>query len=430
MNSMRRRGTAARDAELTSVSIVSDPVVDALLMQVLITPEGRADPYPLYAQIRAAAPLCRTSFGPLVASGYADCLAVLRDPHLGRGADSARGGGLMPGGEGSGRRGEFFELSRHNMLLADPPDHTRLRQLVSRTFTPRRVDELRPAVQALVDELLDEMAEATDVDFMSAFALPLPMAVIGELVGVPAADRAVLQPLVRAVAKGIEPILSEEENDAAIAAIDELGTYFGDLLEDRRRRPANDLLTGLAEARDRDDRLTDYEVCSTAILLFAAGFETTTNLLGNGLLALLRHPDQLAAWRADPGLGATAVDELLRWDSPVQLNLRAALEPADLHGAVIEPGQRIIVLQGAANRDGLHFPNPETLDLARRDNVPMSFGSGIHHCIGAALARMETDLALTTLLQRFETIDLLDDEPEWRASFTLRGLLALPLHVH
>src|SRR3954447_630007 len=379
-------GTAHPNAELTHVSIVSDPTVDGLLMQVLITPEGRADPYPLYAQIRAAAPVCRTSFGPLVVSGYADCLAVLRDPRLGRGADSSEGGGLVPGSEGSGRRGEVFELPRHNMLLADPPDHTRLRQLVSRTFTPRRVDELRPAVQALVDQLLDEMAEAGEVDFMSAFALPLPMAVIGELVGVPTADRAVLQPLVRAVAKGIEPILTEEENAAAIAAIDELGAYFGGLLEERRHRPADDLLSGLAEARDRDDRLTDYEVCSTAILLFAGGFETTTNLLGNGLLALLRHPDQMAAWRADPGLGATAVDELLRWDSPVQLNLRVALEPADLHGEAIETGQRMIVLQGAANRDGVHFPEPETLDLARADNVPMSFGSGIHHCIGAAWA--------------------------------------------
>jgi cytochrome P450 len=413
------------------MSIPSDPMVDALLMQVLITPEGRADPYPLYAQMRAAAPVCRTSFGPLVVSGYADCLAVLRDPRLGRGADGTRGegGGLFASGDGTSSRGEFFERSRHNMLLADPPDHTRLRQLVSRTFTPRRVDELRPAVQALVDDLLDEMAAATDVEFMSAFALPLPMAVIGELVGVPAAERAALQPLVRAVAKGIEPILTEEENQAAIAGIEELGAYFGELLEDRRRRPANDLLTGLAEARDRDDRLTDYEITSTAILLFAAGFETTTNLLGNGLLALLRHPDQLAAWRADPGHGATAVDELLRWDSPVQHNLRVALEPADLHGEAIEPGQRIIVLQGAANRDGLHFPDPETLDLARRDNVPMSFGSGIHHCIGAALARMEADLAFTALLQRFGTIELLDDEPEWRASFTLRGLLALPVRV-
>src|SRR4051794_14646595 len=219
-------GTAHPDAELTHVSIVSDPTVDGLLMQVLITPEGRADPYPLYAQIRAAAPVCRTSFGPLVVSGYADCLAVLRDPRLGRGADSAEGGGLVPGSEGSGRRGEFFELSRHNMLLADPPDHTRLRQLVSRTFTPRRVDELRPAVHprvvpepspprgaagrvpgggAWVVRLPDEWAGAGGVAFLPASALPPPRGGTGGLGGVPAAARAVLQPLVRAVAKGIEP---------------------------------------------------------------------------------------------------------------------------------------------------------------------------------------------------------------------------------
>lgn len=409
------------------MSIVSDPTIDGLLMQVLMTPEGRADPYPLYAQMRAIAPVSRTAIGPLLVTGYEDCLTVLRDPRLGRGAGT--GTGPLAMGASSGQRSEFFELSRHNMLLADPPDHTRLRRLVSRTFTPRRVDQLRPAVQQLVDDLLDALAERGDVEFISDFALPLPMAVIGELVGVPAPDRALLQPLVRAAAKGIEPVLTDEDNAAAIAAIDELGTYFGDLLEDRRRRPTDDLLSGLAHAGDHDDQLTDFEVCSTAILLFAAGFETTTNLLGNGLLALLRHPDQLDAWRADPSLSVTAVDELLRWDSPVQLNLRAALEPADLHGEIVEPGERIIVLQGAANRDARHFPDPEVLDLGRPDNVPMSFGAGIHYCIGAALARMEADIAFTGLLGRFGHIELRCDEPAWRPSFTLRGLLELPLAV-
>lgn len=409
------------------MSIVSDPIIDGLLMQVLMTPEGRADPYPLYAQMRAIAPVSRTAIGPLLVTGYEDCLTVLRDPRLGRGA--GQGAGPLAMGASSGPRSEFFELSRHNMLLADPPDHTRLRRLVSRTFTPRRVDQLRPAVQQLVDDLLDELAERGDVEFMSDFALPLPMAVIGELVGVPAPDRVLLQPLVRAAAKGIEPVLTDEDNAAAVAAIDQLGTYFGDLLEDRRRRPTDDLLSGLAQAGDQDDQLTDFEVCSTAILLFAAGFETTTNLLGNGLLALLRHPDQLDAWRADPSLSRTAVDELLRWDSPVQLNVRAALEPADLHGESVEPGERIIILQGAANRDGRHFRDPEALDLTRPDNVPMSFGAGIHFCIGAALARMEADIAFTGLFGRFGPIELRCDEPPWRPSFTLRGLLELPLAV-
>ena len=203
-------------------------------------------------------------------------------------------------GDTGTRRGEFLEMSQHNMLMADPPDHTRLRRLVSRSFSPRQVERLRPAVHALVAELLETMADAGDVEFMTEFALPLPMAVIGELVGVPGADRPGLQPHVRAAAKGIEPMLSSEETDAAIAALGTLGEYFAALLDERRSRPRDDLLSSLAETRDSDDMLTDDEVVSTAILLFAAGFETTTNLLGNGLFALLQHPGQLRDWGANP----------------------------------------------------------------------------------------------------------------------------------
>ena len=413
------------------MSIVSDPVVDGLFAQVLLTDEGRADPYPLYARMRETTPVCRTMFGPLVVTGYDDCLAVLRDPRLGRGVGLAEAEGGLGGIVGRPQqRGEFFQAAQHNMLLADPPDHTRLRQLVSRTFTPRRVEVLRPAIEGLVEDLLDTLAEQRDVEFMSAFALPLPMAVIGELVGVPREDWNRLQPLVRAGAKGIEPVLSDEENAECLEAISQLGEYFGALLEARHRAPTDDLLSGLVQARDADDRLTDEEVVSTAILLFAAGFETTTNLLGNGLLALLRHPDQLAAWRADPGIARLAVDELLRWDSPVQLNMRTALEPADLHGEPLAVGERIIVLQGSANRDERHFPNADRLDLTRQDNVPLSFGWGIHHCIGAALARAEAEIAFNRLLARFPTIEGRDADPSWRPSFTLRGLLELPISVH
>ncbi len=315
------------------------------------------------------------------------------------------------------------------MLLSDPPDHTRLRRLVSRSFTPRQVERLRPALHELVDGLLDVLAEQGEVDFMAEFALPLPMSVIGELVGVPTGERAHLQPYVRAAAKGIEPVLSEEETEAAIEAITFLGGYFVELLEERRSRPRDDLLTALVQARESDDRLTDEEITSTAILLFAAGFETTTNLLGNGLLALLRHPDQLADWRANPDIAPSAVEELLRFDSPVQFNLRTALEPADLLGEPLARGDRIVVLQGAANHDPARFAAADELDLRREGNTPLSFGWGIHHCIGAALARMEGEIAFNALLDRFRTIELLEDEAHWRPSFTLRGLLDLPLRV-
>jgi cytochrome P450 len=410
------------------MTIVSSPTLDGLLLQVLATPEGQADPYPHYARMRDEARVSRTAFGPYVVNGYEECLGVLRDPRLGRGVGIEDTSTDLFGAAGT-RRSEFLDLSQHNMLLSDPPDHTRLRRLVSRSFTPRQVERLRPAVHELVDGLLDILAAMSEVDFMAEFGLPLPMSVIGELVGVPISERAYLQPHVRAAAKGIEPVLSDEETEAAIEAITFLGGYFVELLEERRRHPCEDLLTALVQARESDDRLTDDEIASTAILLFAAGFETTTNLLGNGLLALLRHPDQLADWRAHPDIASTAVEELLRFDSPVQFNLRTALEPADLVGEPLARGDRIVVLQGAANHDPARFAGADELDLRRRDNAPLSFGWGIHHCIGAALARMEGEIAFNALLARFDTIELLEDEAHWRPSFTLRGLLDLPLRV-
>ena len=410
------------------MTIATSPTMDGHLLQVLVTPEGQADPYPFYSLMREEARVSRTSFGPYCVNGYAECQAVLRDPRLGRGVgieDTSIG--IL--GDNDGRRREFFDAGQHNMLMADPPDHTRLRRLVSRSFTPRQVERLRPAVHELVDSLLEDLARRGVVEFMSEFALPLPMAVIGELVGVPAEDRAPLQPKVRAAARGIEPVLSEEEIDAAMEAMTDLGAYFEALLAERRREPRDDLMSALAEAGENDDRLTDDEILSTAILLFSAGFETTTNLLGNGLLALLRHPDQLDDWKAHPEIAPSAVEELLRFDSPVQFNMRAALEPADLVGEPLERGDRIIVLQGAANRDPEEFDRPDALDLRRSPNTPLSFGWGIHHCIGAPLARMEGEIAFNALLARFRSIELGEEEPQWRPGFTLRGLRSFPVRV-
>jgi len=410
------------------MTISSGPTLDALLLQVLATPEGQADPYPLYATMHEEASAIRTSIGPLVVLGYEECLAVLRDPRLGRGVDVEDPSSGMFSTDAGGRIA-FLEASRHSMLLADPPVHTRLRRLVARSFTPRQVERLRPAVHELVDVLLDDLLARGDVEFMADFALPLPMAVIGELVGVPFDDRSDLQPHVRAAARGIEPLLADEEISAALAAIAHLGSYFEALLAERRRHPRDDLLSALAEKGDSDDTLSPEEIVATAILLFAAGFETTTNLLGNGLLALLTHPDQLADWRAHPEISPSAVEELLRFDSPVQFNIRCALEPADLLGEPLVRGDRIIVLQGAANRDPARFEQPDELDLRRDNNVPLSFGWGIHHCLGAALARMEGEIAFNALLKRLGRIERRTDQAHWRPGFTLRGLLELPLHV-
>ncbi len=411
---------------------VIDPTADAALVELLATDAGRADPYPLYKRIRDSSPVLRSATGAIVLTRYRDCITVLRNPKLGRGLvgrNAIRGGTQMPGAADAALRQEYFDRGADSMLFTDPPDHTRLRRLVSRAFTPKRVEELRPSVEATVGSILDRMAAQGDVDVMADLAFPLPVSVIGQLVGVPAADRASFQPLVRAGSAGIEPFVDDAGVIAAMAAQDEMRAYFVDLLDERRRRPADDLLTDLAAARDHDDVLTDSEIISTSILLFAAGFETTTNLIGNGLLALLRNPDEFQRLRSSRDLTASAVEEILRYDSPVQVNARTALEPAEVEGDQVEAGQMIMVLQGAANRDPEQFEDPDRLDLGRKDNVPLSFGWGAHHCIGAALARMEGEVVFRALSDRFASVELTTDDVPRRPGITLRGLAALPVHL-
>jgi cytochrome P450 len=212
-------------------------------------------------------------------------------------------------------------------------------------------------------------------------------------------------------------------------AMEQTRQYFESLVAQRRAEPRDDLLSGMIASREAGDALSDDEVIATAVLLFIAGFETTTNLIGNGLLALLQHPQQMEIWRADPSLASRAVDELLRWDSPVQLNIRVALEDADLAGEPLPASTPVIILQGAANRDPLRFKDAETFDVAREDNVPLSFGWGIHHCIGASLARMEGEVVFNELLARTRTIEARFDAPDWRNNLLLRGLTALPVSL-
>jgi len=416
------------------MTAVLDEAADAALLEVLLTPEGRADPYPLYRLIRERAPVLRTSFGDgsIALTRYEDCIVALRNPRLGRGivGPSARPiRSSLPGAADPEVRARFFARAGESMLFTDPPEHTRLRGLVSRAFTPRRVEALRPAVEAMVDDLLDEMAERGEVDVMDVLAFPLPVAVIGELVGVPAEDRAQFRTLVSASTAGLEPFVDNAAIRAALSAQEQMRSYFFELLAERRRSPGDDMLSGMLEARESDDRLTDDEIVSTSILLFAAGFETTTNLIGNGLSALMANPGEFDRLRVDPGLTPTAVDELLRYDSPVQMNSRTALEPAEVAGVELEPGQTVMVLQGAANRDPQRFEEPELLDVGRRDNAPLSFGWGAHHCIGAALARMEGAVVFRGLSDRFSSVEPTGDPVERRPGITLRGVANLPVRL-
>lgn len=409
------------------MTAVENATAEAALITLLITPEGRADPYPHYRTIREEAPVLKTSLGALTLTGYQDSMAVLRSPRMGRGADRRNRAGFMGGAIESEIAQEFMTRGSNSMLLADPPDHTRLRKLANRAFTPKRVAELSPSIQSTVDSILDDMAGAGSSDVMADLAFPLPVAVIGELLGVPEADRAGFQPLVRKLTVGIEPFADNDSLRAALDAQDEARDYFADLLAERRSRPENDMLTALAHARESDDSLTDDEVIATSILLFAAGFETTTNLIGNGLLALLQHPAELDRLRADPGLAQSATEELLRWDSPVQMNARVALEAAEVAGEAVDAGQLVLVLQGAANRDPARFADPDRLDIGRVDNGPISFGGGAHHCLGAPLARMEGEIVFASLARRFAAIELTAETLEWKPGITLRGLATLPV---
>lgn len=407
---------------MTAVSTVEP---DALLLELIATPEGRADPYPRYAALRRAAPVHRSTFGVWTLTDYDDCQLLLRHPGVGKDFSAAMNSlGLSDADREAQDR---FRNDRSNMLLTDPPDHTRLRGLVTRAFTPRTVEKLRPRIVTLVDELLDAF-DPGETEVMDALAFPLPVTVIGDMLGVPVEDRPLLRPLVRSVTAILELAVTPEALAEATDADSQLGHYFADLVADRRAHPRDDLLTKLIEAEDKGDQLTEHELISTVILLFAAGFETTTHLVGNGLLALLRHPDELARLRADRSLIRTGVEELLRYDSPVQIAARSTYEELAVGGRTIPAGRLVLAMLGAANRDPARFTDPDRLDVGREEGAPMSFGGGIHFCLGAALARLEGQIVLDRVLDRFATLELVGGPPTVRDSLTLRGLVDLRVH--
>lgn len=318
-----------------------------------------------------------------------------------------------------------------SMLFMDPPDHTRLRGLVARAFTPRRIEELRGATQAIASELADGLAaRGPQAELIEAFAYPLPVRVICALLGVPPADEAIFTQWSRAIARGLDPsILRSPELDVQIDRNrQELRAYLSDLLVARRKVPGDDLLSAMAAVDVDGDRISSGEVLALAVLLLVAGHETTVNLIGNGMLALLRAPDQLAKLRQSPELIAPAVDELLRFDGPVQITQRVVLEDIEAAGCPVKAGDEILLILGAANRDPAVFADPHTLDVTRDARRHVAFGGGIHHCLGAVLARMEGQIAFQTLLDRFSQIELAGT-PVRRPTFTLRGLESLPVDL-
>jgi cytochrome P450 len=394
-------------------------------------PAFRADPYARYRRLPRVVRAERGPFRFVLLTRHADVVAMLRDPRLSvdrpfqpkplpdDGVDPAT---LHPLARA------LRALSRI-MLFRDPPDHTRLRGLVNKAFTPRMVESLRPRIAALVDELLEAPLAAGRIDAVRDLAEPLPILVIAELLGLPGSDRADLERWSDELAAMLDGSIAMQNIGRAVQSAVAVIDYLRGHLEAKRRDPKDDLISAMLSAQERDDSLSDDEILGTALIVMGAGHETTTNLIGNGLLALAQHPGEQKRLRGDPSLIDSAVEEILRFDSPVQATSRLPLEPIELEGERFEKGVEIGLLLGAANRDPAVFADPDRFDVARGDNKHVSFGQGVHFCLGAGLARLEGQLAIGRLVERSRALEL-EGAPEalvWRPGWLLRGLTELPL---
>jgi cytochrome P450 len=395
-------------------------------------PAFRADPYPFYDRLRTEAPAYRVPGGSLVLTRYADVVGTLRSNDVSR--DVEANATYDEDDPIAVRRRERRRSGAKTILNLDPPDHTRLRRLVSKAFTPTAVERLRPRIERMVDDALDLAAARGSIELIDELAFPVPFLVISELLDMPTDRTDELRSWSQSLTAGLEPAATVDELDHAEAAIMQLIPYLVEVIEARRASPGDDLLSGLLAVEDAGDTLSPAELISFVVLLYVAGHETTVNLIGNGVLALLRHPDELARWRDDPALDANAVDELLRFDGPVQHTVRVAMRPITYEGAhaepvVAEPGSTILTALGAANRDPAVFDDPHRLRLDRPNAAKhVAFSAGIHYCLGASLAKLEATVAIGRLIRRFDTIALAG-EPHWRDRITIRGVDRLPLDL-
>ena len=412
----------------TAPSTPGDPVFD------LFDPRWTNDPFPIYADLRERAPIRRTELGFWVVARHADCLALLRDRRASSDGQNANLSRLTQRFRGELATDDPMAealLELRPFLFRDPPDHTRLRGLVSKAFTPKVVESLRARTQQVVDELLDAALDAGEVDLVDAFAYPLPVQVICDLLGVPPEDQHRFGAWSSALARGLDPdfLLSQEVVDDRRDSVMQFAQYFFELLAERRRSPGDDLLSRLALVEDDGTVLSEGELLSTCILLLVAGHETTVNLIAGGALALLRHPDQFERFRTDPEVTRSGVEEMLRYVSPVQLTGRSLTDDIDIAGVSLEAGDFVMVLIASGNHDAEQFPDPERFDVSRTPNNHLGFGFGIHHCLGAPLARMETQVALSSLVRRAPDLALTVDDVTYKSTVVLRGMEALPVSM-
>lgn len=388
-----------------------------------------ADPYPAYDELRRAGRIHydeRTDHWLI--TRHADVNALLRDRRFGRTYLHLAPHEEMGHPPDPEAQAPFWHVIRNGMLDREPPDHTRLRSLVSKAFTPRRVAEMRDTIQRIVDSLVGDGLAQGEFDLLATVLEPLPVTVIAELLGIPEADRHLLRPWSAEICLMYELNPSEEYAHRAVTASLEFGDYLRDLSRARRANPGSDLISGLTEVVDAGDRLTEDELIGTVVLLLNAGHEASVNGSGNGWLALFRNPEQLARLRADHALLPTAVEELLRYDTPLQLFERWVLEDSEVCGVRVPRGAELGLMFGSANRDPDAFSRPDDLDLAREPNPHISFGAGIHFCLGAPLARLEMQIAFETILRRLPGLELLA-EPEWKPTYIIRGLKSLPVRA-
>jgi|DEB0MinimDraft_10_1074344.scaffolds.fasta_scaffold04024_4 cytochrome P450 len=400
--------------------------------------EFRADPYPFYAALREADPVHRVDDWSVVLTRYDDVHRVLRDPGYSRDIESSSARPVDDDpitARRRQRRGTDEEANAAKSILnLDPPDHTRLRRLVTQAFTPRAIDRLRAATETMVDDILDTAAERGSMELIDELAFPVPFRVISTMLDMPMDRADDMRDWSQALTATLEPTATLDDFDAADAAIEQLIPHLVEVIEHRRHNLGDDVVSALITAEEEGDRLSLPELISFVVLLYVAGHETTVNLIGNGMLALLENPDEMQRWRSDPALDKVAVDELLRFNGPVQQTVRVPMTPVTFAGTDgteihVDAGQAVITCLGAANHDPAVFANPARVQLDRPNaHRHMSFASGIHYCLGASLAKMEATVALSRIIRRFDTIE--QAEPaSWRDRLTIRGVDRLVMNL-